>query len=609
MKRASPGPPPASGSLPELMFLQRLSTVAASTIEPDELLALIIREATGAMHTDVCSLYLYEPDADELVLTATNGLNQRAIGRARMRLGEGVTGWVAQRRRPLPVPDVAREPRFRWVDGVDEKRFTSMLSVPIVAGPRVVGVLNVQTVAARDFTAADLDFLSAIAGGVAGIIERSELQRRLQAQLEEIQRSQRIHERFTTLALAGAGPSAILEAIGSLAGAAVALFDHGGLRLERGGPAPLRVQRVPVPSAWRAGRTTAPAEVLVGRHRQPLTLTPIWVAGELVAILGAAAADPDPPGRRQALEHGATVLALELAKEQAAAEVERRLRGDLVEELLRRDLEPEELHRLAVQAARLGHRIAPESWVMVTEPDDDASAARFSGRLLQDRLHAAVSDACGRRFPGTLVVTRPVGLVCVLPAAPPGPDPPAPGETGSLTDLEAVERFAAGLLDLAHRVVGAGHFSTGIGNRTQTVADLPRAYEEARQALRLRRRGGAGREITSYRSLGALRLLLEVRDPAVLRHFVDETLGPLLRYATRHRTPLLPTLETLARVHWNRSAAARALHVHVNSLSYRIQRIEQLAGLSLEDPEARVVLSIALQARTLLGTGDPQPLP
>src|ERR1700730_17057992 len=212
-------------SLRELLFLQRLSKAAASTIEPDALLELIINETTGSMQVEVCSLYLYNMDNDEVVLTATNGLDAGSVGKARMKMGAGVTGWVAQHLPGLVVPDVTQEPRFQWIRGVDQKRLVAMLSVPILAGSRMIGVVNVQSEERREFDKADIDFLGAIAGQVAGILERSEMQRRLEAQLEEIRGSQAIHERFTSLALAGAGPGAILEAIATLRGARVELFD------------------------------------------------------------------------------------------------------------------------------------------------------------------------------------------------------------------------------------------------------------------------------------------------------------------------------------------------------------------------------------------------
>lgn len=88
----------------------------------------------------------------------------------RLALGEGVTGWAAEDRRPAVVADVRAEPRFRWLGGVDQARFVSMCSVPIVAGDRLVGALNVQTERRREFSGADVVFLSAIAAQVAGVL-------------------------------------------------------------------------------------------------------------------------------------------------------------------------------------------------------------------------------------------------------------------------------------------------------------------------------------------------------------------------------------------------------------------------------------------------------
>src|SRR5258706_13705166 len=108
------------------------------------------------------------------------------VGKVVMPVGDGITGWVAESRRPAVVPDVSKEPHWKWVPGFDEDRFHSMLSVPIESGPRLVGVLNAQAAELREFNAGDIDFLRAIAGQVAGLLQRSELQRRLEGQLAGI---------------------------------------------------------------------------------------------------------------------------------------------------------------------------------------------------------------------------------------------------------------------------------------------------------------------------------------------------------------------------------------------------------------------------------------
>ena len=576
----------------ELDFLQRLAQEAATAQKPGELVELIIRETTEAMATDVCSLYLSEPDGDQLKLAATNGLNPLMVGRAHLRVGVGITGWVAQHREHLSVPDVGADGRFKWIPGVDQKRFRSMLSVPIEAGDRLVGVLNVQSVERRDFVGADVDFLKAIAGQVAGILERMELQRRLEAQLAEIRLSHEIHGRFTQLSLDGAGIPAILDAVGSLAQGKAGLYSIDGFRVrsgvEEGDSLPGRLTLPP-----DLLREHGPPEVRLsaGRPARELDVVPVRAGSDLLGLLVVAVPEVDAEGadgRLRALQHGSTVLALEMAKERAAAEVERRLRGDLVEELLAGGLDDAEAERLARQAERLGHRLPRRAWVVVLEPDDAASEAEMAARGRQDRIHAALADLARRRLGGALTLTRSSSAVVLLS------EEVAP-------DLATAERHADQLHAAAAPLLRPGTASIGIGNLAESVAELARSHHEARQALRLARRGGMRGKITSYRSLGAFRLLLEVQSPDALRRFVGEVLGPLLKYAESRETPLLETLEALAAARWVRRAAARDLGIHVNSMSYRTERIEAISGLKLDEPETRVAIAIALRARSMLG--------
>jgi sugar diacid utilization regulator len=212
----------------------------------------------------------------------------------------------------------------------------------------------------------------------------------------------------------------------------------------------------------------------------------------------------------------------------------------------------------------------------------------MASRGRQDRLDAALAELVRRRAPGALTVVRSASAVVLVP-----------GE--GAPDLAAVEKLGELLLAAAAPVLRPATASVGIGNLAASVSELARSHVEARQALRLSRRTGARSRLTSYRSLGAFRLLLEVQSPEALKGFVDEVLGPLLKYAESRETPLLETLEALAAARWVRRAAARSLGIHINSMSYRLERIESLTGLSMDDPETRVAIAIALRARAMLG--------
>ena len=146
----------------------------------------VIDRARAASRADVCSLYMTDRDGSGLTLAATNGLDREAVGVARMEMGQGITGLAAQARVTVISPDVHKDERFAWIRGVDQDRLTSFCSVPLVWEEQVVGVLNIQTAEHRDFRPADIGFLEALAGMLAGLVEKSRLHVEAERQLEQL---------------------------------------------------------------------------------------------------------------------------------------------------------------------------------------------------------------------------------------------------------------------------------------------------------------------------------------------------------------------------------------------------------------------------------------
>jgi signal transduction histidine kinase len=182
--------PPAAHRDPvaELRFLHEILRLATTARTWEELLETVVDGTRDALHASVSSLYLLDRDGEQLTLAATNGLDRHHIGRAKVRLGEGITGLVAKTRQPQAIPDVRADNRFLWVRGLDQRRFiASMLSVPLTWRDQVVGVLNVQTESHHDFTEDDIAQLSAIADLLAGIVEKGRLQREAEAQVAQLQ--------------------------------------------------------------------------------------------------------------------------------------------------------------------------------------------------------------------------------------------------------------------------------------------------------------------------------------------------------------------------------------------------------------------------------------
>jgi two-component sensor histidine kinase/putative methionine-R-sulfoxide reductase with GAF domain len=142
-----------------------------------------------ALETDACFVYLYDEDADELVLRASFGTRVEEMTRVpKMRPGEGITGTAAAERAPVMIPrDAHLDPRFKSFPNLREEQYQSILAVPILARERLEGALNVRTEAPREFSQAEIDLLMAIAGQVAQAIENAKLYDHAQRRVAELE--------------------------------------------------------------------------------------------------------------------------------------------------------------------------------------------------------------------------------------------------------------------------------------------------------------------------------------------------------------------------------------------------------------------------------------
>ncbi len=174
-------------TLRELAFLHEFAQLATQARDWDELMQTVVDRTRDALHVEVSSFYLLDHATNRLTLAATNGLDQDHVGRVSLALGEGITGAAAGLRRPIEVPDVRLDARFKYLRGFDLAGLTSMLSVPLTWNDLVVGVLNVQTVESRRFTQREITLMVTIAALLAGIVEKGHLQREQERQLATLQ--------------------------------------------------------------------------------------------------------------------------------------------------------------------------------------------------------------------------------------------------------------------------------------------------------------------------------------------------------------------------------------------------------------------------------------
>jgi signal transduction protein with GAF and PtsI domain len=145
----------------QLRLFQRVSRLMTRDLELDAVLHEIVSLTRDFLECDSCLIYLVEEN--ELVLSASTDPTRSKIGNLRLRLSEGLTGWVARERRLLAISREAyNDPRFKFFKDLPQDTFEAFLSVPVISQSKVVGVINVQHREARLHTGEEMEMLSTL---------------------------------------------------------------------------------------------------------------------------------------------------------------------------------------------------------------------------------------------------------------------------------------------------------------------------------------------------------------------------------------------------------------------------------------------------------------
>lgn len=173
-----------------LTAVARIGELAAATLDTSEILSRVVAITAGIMKADVCSIYLLDPSDGSLVLAATRGLRDDAVGAVRINPGEGITGRAAKQDRIVAVSDVRLDSRNKFFPITGEDEYRSLLSVPLRFHDELIGVMNVQTRAPRVFGKSERRLLRTIAHQVSGSIRNARLYESVLAAKRELENAQ-----------------------------------------------------------------------------------------------------------------------------------------------------------------------------------------------------------------------------------------------------------------------------------------------------------------------------------------------------------------------------------------------------------------------------------
>lgn len=158
----------------EVALLQKITNTISYNLNLDEVLSDIVRIVSKTMHADSCLIYLTQDHS--LILKASKIPHPKMINKVAMKFGEGITGWVAQKRERIILSEKSyQDARFKLVQNLGEDAWEAFISVPIIFQNKVVGVINVQHRNKHDFSQKEIQLLEIIASQVGGAISNAKL--------------------------------------------------------------------------------------------------------------------------------------------------------------------------------------------------------------------------------------------------------------------------------------------------------------------------------------------------------------------------------------------------------------------------------------------------
>lgn len=521
----------------------------AEEVDLPRVLELATGNAARLLGTDIAWLSLFDDATRTMHVAVSYGATGPDFADMKVSENEGLGGAALQARGPVVVADYAS-----WAspgpvrDAMLAEGVCSVLCAPMLRGDRVVGVLYAANRAPTQFTGSDVSIVTALAAQASVAIGNGLLYSSLLDKTRTLEATFEIHRALGEAAVSDLGIDLVMRTLSEVTGRR--------LLLEQQIVPPFEILSTPTNETDPDGAVAS----VVSVRRNESAVGQITVFGQ--APLGEL--------EQNALSHGATVLALELMKHEAAQDVEWRLRGELLEQLLEAgDDLPDEL---VARARRFGIDLTEACSIVVLE------ARELDPQALRGLVHRVITSRDSSVHPRTTLSGQ-------------------RGDRGVIAligDTHDIDRFVGLLIDAGAGAVLWIGTSSGRSNVSASFREAAACSQLAKQASQ-----GQSRVIHGS-GLGPLRFMLDIQDLTNARAFVDEVLGPVAAHEQAGGAQLLTTLRAYVEEDGHHQRIAGRCHVHVSTVKYRLARIAELLHRPLQPWGTRFEITLAFRLADLL---------
>ncbi len=415
-----------------------------------------------------------------------------------------------------------------------------------------------------------------------------------------------VYQRLTGLTLQDADVSTVLRLLAERTDATVAVVSRGLEVLAAAAPEQAEPDVAALVRDYVAGRRLGAVLNSTAQTRRSLRLPEVGDAGAVIVapilvgddvpayLMTFGSAQQAEVGDMSLLvtEHAATICGVILGRERVVAAAARQVRDDLVEGLLLGAGHGN--GEVGRWARHLGYDASREHRILAIAIEATGSAgASGSAAALWKRVATAIDHFFASRMPGAIIAIREGEVVIVVP------DPENPvassGRSSQAAPGTEASRLSAACLARMRDLFPEAVVTIGIGGSCRDPAEIARSYGQARRTIDAVVRLGRQGQAVAFEDLGIHRLLLQVPDLAELRSFATEILGELDRQDPQRGAELLATLACYFRENNSPQRTAQSLHVHPNTVAYRIRRVQEITGLRLDTYRDRLMAQVAIE--------------
>lgn len=289
-----------------------------------------------------------------------------------------------------------------------------------------------------------------------------------------------------------------------------------------------------------------------------------------------------------AIENAATALSLNLAKKIAISEVEKKYKNEIIDDLLSGDIKDED--GIAERAENINFDLNSRSAVVVFTLEFTGKKATSVSReryynILINNIDYYLKNAIVRERFNQVIVIWPIHS----------------GQSNKKKEMDNIKRTLGHVIYKFESAVKDAKVYTGIGSIADTVRDLPKSHKEAQEVLDVNALAYGQNQILSFEELGIYRLLYQFKhDNNRLKEFIPASLQRLLEYNKTNREQLIETLEMYLQCQQNVSRSADRLFVHYKTVSYRLDRIKEITQMDYEDANEMLSVQVGLKILEIL---------